>query len=153
MRQTTVSGLPKTFSALVRLCSKLSAKVRKAPAQRKCLFNPVFVWCNTQARLEIGYPCFALNIKGGRGFPGISLHNPIKRSGCLILIPRETNGKQLGRGHCGGWVGGVWRGWRGARVWENVRWGEERDDCRGEWIERSWMNRLCIWDTDPTVWS
>lgn len=152
MCQTAVSGLPKTFPALVRLCSKLSAKVRNAPAQRKCLFNPVFVWCNTQARLEIGYPCFALNIKGGRGFPGISLHNPIKRSGCLILIPRETNGKQLGRGHCGGW--GRLKGVTGCKsVGECRMRGRERDDCRGEWIERSWMNRLCIWDTDPTVWS
>lgn len=50
--------------------------------------------------MEIGYSCFAMNIKGGRGFPGISLHNPIKRCGCLILIGRETNEKQPGRGHC-----------------------------------------------------
>lgn len=36
--------------------------------------------------MEIGYSCFAMNIKGGRGFPRTSLHGPIKRSGRLILI-------------------------------------------------------------------
>lgn len=36
--------------------------------------------------VEIGYSCFAMNIKGGRGFPGTSLHSPIKRSCSLILI-------------------------------------------------------------------
>lgn len=49
--------------------------------------------------MEIGYLCFAMNIKSGRGCPGISLPNPIKLSGCLVLITRETNEKQAGRGH------------------------------------------------------
>lgn len=50
--------------------------------------------------VETGYLCFDRNIKSGRGFPGISLHNPIKWSSCLNLITTETNEKQLGRGHC-----------------------------------------------------
>lgn len=71
---------------------------------------------------EIGHSCFAMNIKGGRGFPGISLYNPIKWSQCLILITSKTNGKQLGRGHCVlvEWGSVEW-GWLSAIVWENVR--------------------------------
>lgn len=71
---------------------------------------------------EIGHSCFAMNIKGGRGFPGISLHDPIKWSRCLILITSKTNGKQLGRGHCVlvEWGSAEW-GWLSAIVWENVR--------------------------------
>lgn len=61
--------------------------------------------------MEIGYLCFEMNIKDGRGFPGISLHNPIKWSACLVRISRETNKKQLGRGQCCGQVRrGTWRG-------------------------------------------
>lgn len=115
--------------------------------------------------VEIGYSCFAMNIKGGRGFPGISLYNPIKRSGCLIRITTKTNEKQLGRGHCvvvgsrGVGLGGYWvqecgrmLRVRGRETWLSegmnrvklndsfVRWGY-RSNCA---IVNKWVKRWII---------
>lgn len=55
--------------------------------------------------VEIGYSCFGMNNqKGGRGFRGVFLHNPMGWSGCLVHISRKTNEKQLGARSpcCGG---------------------------------------------------
>lgn len=92
--------------------------------------------------VEIGYLCFEMNIKDGRGFPGISLHNPIKWSACLVRISRETNKKQLGRGQCCGQSEeGDMEGWPGAGVWGNVNGERNREMIvrRNEWSEAEWI--------------
>lgn len=104
--------------------------------------------------VEIGHSCFAMNIKGGRGFPWISLHNPMKWCGRLVLINRETNEKQMGVRSLtvlwSGEEGAVW-GLLGASVWENVgvrgieRW------LSGRMNGVEWMKQLCITDRDPAV--
>lgn len=97
---------------------------------------------------ETGYSCFAMNIKGGRGFPGISLHNPIKLSDCLILDQWQTAGA---RSLCCGRMGRNWIGVTGCKsVGECKCEGNREVIVRGEWIERSRMNCLCIGDRDPT---
>lgn len=46
--------------------------------------------CNSN-REEIGYSCFAMNIKGGRAFPGIPIYKPIKCSVSAIGVNTQTN--------------------------------------------------------------
>lgn len=49
-------------------------------------------------REEIGYSCFALNIKGGRVFSGIPMHKPIIYSLSSIGVNRWTNRVSDGAG-------------------------------------------------------
>lgn len=111
--------------------------------------NNVFVWCNTQARLwKLDTHVLSGNIKEGRGFPGISLYNPIKSPGS----PRShQDTDQWGIDGCKGtamWMSvcGAFAGVTGCK--SVGEWKERRIERwlsrKGKWMVWNWMDCLCV---------